>query len=156
MKRGSLIGFVVIGLVVAAVLAGIVSGFASSSPDGLERVAEDQGFIDQAEDHDLAGSPVADYGVRGVDDARLSTGLAGLLGVTVTFACRLRAVLPGPPAGRHVALRHGLAAGVGQDRRRLPVRVGGGGDATRSVLGLRPVRRHVAHTRGDRSRPASM
>ncbi len=80
------IGFVVVGLVVVAVLAGVASGFASSSPDGLERVADDQGFLDEADDHDLADSPVADYGVRGVDHPRLSTGLAGLMGVAITFA----------------------------------------------------------------------
>jgi hypothetical protein len=85
-RRAGIIGFVVIGLVVTAVLAGIVSGFASGSPDGLERVAEDEGFIDEAADHDLADSPVADYGVEGVDNPRLSTGLAGLVGVAITFA----------------------------------------------------------------------
>jgi hypothetical protein len=85
-KRASIVGFVLIGLAVTAVLAGVVSGFASSSPDGLERVAEDEGFLDQGQDHDLADSPVADYSVRGVDNSRLSTGLAGLIGITVTFA----------------------------------------------------------------------
>ena len=86
MKRLNLVGFVLIGLAITAVLAGVVSGFAGGSPDGLERVAEDEGFVDQAEEHDLAESPVADYGVRGVDDARLSTGLAGLTGIVITFA----------------------------------------------------------------------
>ncbi|HEV7757631.1 MAG TPA: PDGLE domain-containing protein, partial [Acidimicrobiales bacterium] len=38
-----------------------------------------------AQDHDLADSPTADYGVKGIDDARLSTGLAGVLGIGVTF-----------------------------------------------------------------------
>lgn len=79
------IGFVLIGLAVTAILAAVVSGLASGSPDGLERVAEDEGFIDQADDHDLADSPVADYGVEGVDDGRVSTGLAGLIGVAITF-----------------------------------------------------------------------
>ncbi|MGH9117272.1 MAG: PDGLE domain-containing protein [Acidimicrobiales bacterium] len=86
MKRTSVVGFVLVGLAVTAVLAAVVSGFASSSPDGLERVAGDQGFLEEAEDHDLGESPVADYAVRGVDNDRLSTGLAGLVGITVTFA----------------------------------------------------------------------
>jgi hypothetical protein len=85
MNRMSTVGFVLIGLAVTAILAVVVSGYASGSPDGLERVAEDEGFLEQAEDHHLADSPVADYGVRGVDNARLSTGLAGLIGITVTF-----------------------------------------------------------------------
>ena len=79
-------GFLVVGLLVALLLAGVVSGFASSSPDGLEKVAEEQGFADTARDSALAGSPVADYAVSGVEDERLSTGLAGVAGVVVTFA----------------------------------------------------------------------
>ena len=76
----------ILGLLVSLLLAGVVSFYASSQPDGLERVAEDEGFLATAEDHDLAGSPLADYGVDGVDDARLSVGLAGLAGVGVTLA----------------------------------------------------------------------
>ena len=37
-------------------------------------------------DHDLAGSPLADYGVDGVDNAMFGTGLAGLAGIAATFA----------------------------------------------------------------------
>jgi hypothetical protein len=85
-KRISIVGFVLIGLAVTAILAGVVSGFASTAPDGLNKVAEDEGFIDQTQDHDLADSPVAGYGVSGVDNGRVSKGLAGLIGITVTFA----------------------------------------------------------------------
>lgn len=74
------------GLLLALVLAGGVSYYASTSPDGLQRVAEDQGIADRATEHDLADSPVADYSVRGVDDARLSGGLAGVIGVVATLA----------------------------------------------------------------------
>src|SRR3546814_21067026 len=73
-------------LVVTLLLAAGVSQVASSEPDGLERVAEDEGFSDAAEEHDLAGSPLADYGVEGVDDDRLGTALAGGAGVVVTLA----------------------------------------------------------------------
>lgn len=73
-------------LLFALVLAGVVSFYASSSPDGLEKVAEDKDFTDTARDHALAGSPVADYSVKGVDDARLGGGLAGTIGVGVTLA----------------------------------------------------------------------
>jgi hypothetical protein len=72
-------------LLLALVLAGVVSGFASSSPDGLEKVAEDKGFIATAQDHDLADSPLADYGVKGVENPRLSGGLAGIVGVVATL-----------------------------------------------------------------------
>jgi len=72
-------------LLVSLVLAGGVSMFASASPDGLEKVAEDKGISEQAKDHDLAGSPLADYGIRGVGDERLSGSLAGIAGVGITF-----------------------------------------------------------------------
>lgn len=77
--------FVVAALVVAAALAVFVGPRASSAPDGLEKVAVDEGFVDTATDHALAGLPTADYGIRGIDDEHLSTGLAGLLGVALTF-----------------------------------------------------------------------
>lgn len=71
------------GLVVCLVLAGIVSVWASGHPDGLEFVAEKLGFIDSAGEHATADSPLADYGVSGVSDPRLSGGLAGTVGVVV-------------------------------------------------------------------------
>lgn len=78
-------GFLLAGLVVALLLAGIVSFYASSEPDGLEKVAADHSLDVGATDSQLAGSPLADYGVSGVEDERLSVGLAGVIGVAVTF-----------------------------------------------------------------------
>ncbi|MEU5110200.1 energy-coupling factor ABC transporter permease [Streptomyces longwoodensis] len=72
------------GLVTSLVLAGFVSYYASSSPDGLEKVAADHGIDRKAEQHAGADSPLADYGVKDVEDARLSGGLAGVIGVGVT------------------------------------------------------------------------
>ncbi|MFJ1568057.1 energy-coupling factor ABC transporter permease [Streptomyces erythrochromogenes] len=74
----------VTGLVTALVLAGFVSFYASANPDGLEKVAADKGIDEKVEEHAAAGSPLADYGVKDVDDARLSGGLAGVIGVGVT------------------------------------------------------------------------
>jgi cobalt/nickel transport system permease protein len=73
------------GLVASLVLAGFVSFYASADPDGLEKVAADHGIDEKAKDHDIADSPLADYGVKDVDDARLSGGLAGVIGVGVTI-----------------------------------------------------------------------
>ena len=78
--------FVIGGLIVSLFLAGVLSFYASSHPDGLERVGEDIGFIDQAKDSAVSGGPLADYGVAGISDARLSGGLAGIIGVLVTAA----------------------------------------------------------------------
>ncbi|MEV4097153.1 energy-coupling factor ABC transporter permease [Streptosporangium saharense] len=74
--------FLPAGVLVAALLAGVVSFYASSSPDGLERVAEDKGFIGQAGDHALGDQPLADYGEVG----GIPVGVAGLVGVGVTLA----------------------------------------------------------------------
>ncbi|MEU7009155.1 energy-coupling factor ABC transporter permease [Streptomyces sp. NPDC046332] len=74
------------GLAAALVLAGFVSFYASASPDGLEKVAADKGFDKNVEEHDAAGSPLADYGVKGIETARLSGGLAGVIGVGATLA----------------------------------------------------------------------
>ncbi|WP_328790119.1 MULTISPECIES: energy-coupling factor ABC transporter permease [unclassified Streptomyces] len=74
----------VTGLVTALVLAGFVSFYASANPDGLEKVAADKGIDAKVEEHAAANSPLADYGVKDVEDARLSGGLAGVIGVGVT------------------------------------------------------------------------
>ncbi|AVH58210.1 MULTISPECIES: energy-coupling factor ABC transporter permease [Streptomyces] len=72
------------GLVTSLVLAGFVSFYASASPDGLEKVATDKGLDKKVEEHAAADSPLADYGVKDVSDARISGGLAGVIGVGVT------------------------------------------------------------------------
>lgn len=78
--------FLLAGLAVTVAIAAVVSGFASGEPDGLERVAIDQEFDETASDHALDGSPLADYAVEGIDDERVSTGVAGVIGVAVTLA----------------------------------------------------------------------
>lgn len=78
-------GLWVTGLVTALVLAGFVSFYASANPDGLEKVATDQGIDKEAKDHAAKDSPLADYGVKDVSDARLSGGLVGIIGVGATL-----------------------------------------------------------------------
>lgn len=78
-------GFVLAGLLVALLLGGIVSYYASTQPDGLNKVAADQG-IPGAAGHASDGSPVAGYATKGVDDRRLSKGIAVTSGVLVCFA----------------------------------------------------------------------
>ncbi|MBT0772205.1 PDGLE domain-containing protein [Kineosporia sp. J2-2] len=80
-------------LAVSLLFAGVVSYYASSSPDGLEKVSEDQGISQQAREHTMSDSPLADYGVKGVDNPRLSTGLAGVIGVGVTFVAASALIL---------------------------------------------------------------
>ena len=76
--------FWIAGLLVTLVVAGSLSSYASGSPDGLEWAAGESGFADTARDSAAADSPLADYGVAGVDDARLGGGLAGVVGVAAT------------------------------------------------------------------------
>ena len=53
------------------------------TPTGSSTSPEQTGFVDAAEDSAAADSPLADYPTKGVDDARLSGGLAGVVGVVV-------------------------------------------------------------------------
>ncbi|WP_181789848.1 PDGLE domain-containing protein, partial [Streptomyces phytophilus] len=95
------------GVAASLVLAGIVSFYASSDPDGLEKVAGDKGIAEEEKEHSLSDSPLADYGVEDVSDTRLSGGLAGVIGVTATLAVgsgvfvvlRRRRAGPGQGAG---------------------------------------------------------
>ncbi|WP_329464755.1 energy-coupling factor ABC transporter permease [Streptomyces sp. NBC_01431] len=75
-----------IGILAALLLAGFVSFYASASPDGLEKVAHDKGIDAKTTHHAAADSPLAGYSVRDIGDARLSGGLAGVIGVGVTVA----------------------------------------------------------------------
>ena len=100
--------FTVLALAVAVGLATAASPFASSSPDGLERVAEDKAFLDDGSQHSIQeDSPVPDYAFPGIGDGRVATGVAGFAGTLVVFA-----------------LGYGLAAVL--RRREVPGRGGGG------------------------------
>ena len=82
MKRNNI--FILMGIVVSLFFAGVISNFASGSPDGLEKVAEDTGFIETAQDSAVATSPLADYGVSIIENEFLSTGISGIIGVAIT------------------------------------------------------------------------
>ena len=88
------VGFAVVTLLIA----GVVSSFASASPDGLDS-ATLQGcevvetadgeeltgtcIAQDATDHTLAASPLADYSIAGGEN---TGGFAGIIGVVVTLA----------------------------------------------------------------------
>jgi cobalt/nickel transport protein len=78
--------FLLAGLVVALLVAGVGSYYASAHPDGLEHVARETGFLDRAEDSPAADGPFAGYSTTGVDDARLGGGLAGVAGSVLVLA----------------------------------------------------------------------
>ena len=89
--------FWVCSLMVALVIAGGLSYLASGSPDGVDsatlrgcQVVENSGtevltghcIAQSAHENAMAGSPLADYSVRGADG---SVGAAGAIGVLVTL-----------------------------------------------------------------------
>jgi len=71
------------GLLVALFAAGFLSFYASSSPDGLEKVADDKGFLQNAQTSAMSTLPTADYQIAGIQNAHLSVGLAGVTGVLI-------------------------------------------------------------------------
>ena len=87
--RSNLRLFLAGGLLVALGLAMLVSGFASSAPDGLNKVAEDHGIAASARQHLFENGPLAGYAVKGVGNDRLSRAISGLVGVLVTFGIGL-------------------------------------------------------------------
>ena len=93
--------FVLAGLVVAFVLALGVSRLASSEPDGLNRVAADQGFAAQERPHATGTGPFADYATSGIEDDGLGTGVAGMVGVVATFGVAAGAVWAAATLRRH-------------------------------------------------------
>ena len=70
------------GLLIAIALA-VASPLASANPDGLEFVAEQQGFIEkaQANPYDI----IPDYVMPGIANESVATIAAGILGVIVVF-----------------------------------------------------------------------
>jgi cobalt/nickel transport system permease protein len=75
-------GILVAGGAIALGLAAL-SPFASSHPDGLEWVAEQQGFLGNAREAFFRVIP--DYSLPGISNPALATILAGIIGVVIVF-----------------------------------------------------------------------
>ena len=82
-----------VAMLVAILLAVFISPWASSSPDGLEKVAEDKGFMEAAEDTEptWTHSPIPDYG--DAVGTKAAVGLSGFIGVLVTGALAMGVAL---------------------------------------------------------------
>ena len=72
----------IIGLLIALAVT-LISPLASAWPDGLERVAEDKDFIEDAQDAPYEVIP--DYVFPGVGNEAVATVLAGIVGTLVVF-----------------------------------------------------------------------
>ena len=102
--RGPVAAFIVGGVAVAVLLVAVVAPRVSSDPDGLERVAIDQGFAAQAEDGALGDSPLAGYG-SDANEGGVGTVVAGLIGLTATFVAGAGLVLLGRRNPKETARR---------------------------------------------------
>ena len=71
-----------IGLIACLAVA-CLSPLASSSPDGLERVAEDKGVIGWGQEAPF--QIIADYVFPGIENEAVATILAGLVGSLILF-----------------------------------------------------------------------
>jgi len=98
--------FLGVALVIVILLAVFISPWASSSPDGLEKVAEEKGFSNKTETDKPAWehSPMKDYAIPGIKSENTSTGISGLIGVVITLGLMLAVAM--------------LAVGLGRLKRR--------------------------------------
>jgi cobalt/nickel transport protein len=79
--------FTIIGIIIILIIAMALSLVASSFPDGLEKVAENYGFIDKAAEVLPEGFfLIPDYAFRGVENEYWQTSLAGLFGILIIVA----------------------------------------------------------------------
>ena len=79
-------GFIWVGLGVCLLLALFLSPFASSSPDGLEKVAETKGFAEKGEGGAFwKYAPIPDYAIPWIKDEWISTAASGLVGTLAIF-----------------------------------------------------------------------
>ncbi len=84
-KRNTL--FTVIGILIILIIAMALSLVASSFPDGLEKVAENYGFIDRAIEILPEGFfLIPDYAFGGIENEYWQTSLAGFFGVLIILA----------------------------------------------------------------------
>jgi len=78
--------FILAVLAASIAVAGLLSPLASRSPDGLERVAADKGFIEKGEGGSVwKWTPIPDYELPGIKNGSISTASAGIIGTLAVF-----------------------------------------------------------------------
>ncbi len=156
--RARLGGFVAAALAVSLAVAVLLAPLASQEPDGLERVAQDQGFVSAAKEPVLNFTPFSDYELPGIE-GDLGLILVGVAGTLALFAGALglgrllsrghgqtatdEGAAPGP--GAKPGAGPGAAAGAGPAAGRVPGHGPGHG-----VLG----HRHSGHDHSSAQRDA--
>lgn len=88
-------------ILLSIIIAVLAAFFASSHPDGLEKVAERLGFIEKGVER---SSVMTDYAVPFISHEGVSTSAAGVLGIFITLGlfCGTALILgQHSPAGKH-------------------------------------------------------
>ncbi|KPJ68564.1 hypothetical protein AMJ44_06345 [candidate division WOR-1 bacterium DG_54_3] len=67
-------------ILLSILIAILAAFFASSNPDGLEKVAENLGFIDRGIER---SSAMTDYSIPFIYQEGISTSIAGILGIFI-------------------------------------------------------------------------
>jgi cobalt/nickel transport system permease protein len=82
------------GLALALALALFGSPFASKAPDGLDKVAEEKGFIQAASEDKVVWTNALfpDYKIKSIESEDVSTSLAGLIGTIIAFGFGFAAI----------------------------------------------------------------
>lgn len=74
---------IIFGILLAALLVIFIAPFASKHPDGLERIAQDKGFLEKEEAR--LPAVISGYSFPGIKNERLSVIIEGILGVIIVF-----------------------------------------------------------------------
>ena len=79
-------GFIWVGLGISLLLVLFLSPFASTSPDGLEKVAETKGFSERGENGTFwKYAPLPDYAIPWIKNEKVSKTVSGLIGTLAIF-----------------------------------------------------------------------
>ena len=92
-----------VGLFVALIVGLAVAPFASSAPDGLEKVAQEKGFSRQAQSEGAVPSLFPDYALGGKTalGPKVETGIAGFVGTLALYllGCAMARAIARKPRG---------------------------------------------------------
>lgn len=74
---------IIFGIILAALLVIFLAPFASRHPDGLEKIAQEEGLSEK--EKSLLPAVIPGYSLPGIKNEKISVVIAGILGVVVVF-----------------------------------------------------------------------
>lgn len=83
--RRAIAAVLIVGMLGSVTVAGLSSLFASQEPDGLQRVAQEQGFAENEEPSATSEGPFGGYALDGVENESLSSGVSAAAGLGLTL-----------------------------------------------------------------------